>query len=251
MATNTFAGPFADAAGAPADCALICLPFAGGGAGFYRAWKDLKGLPAGGPAVVPLQLPGREELFIDEPFRDAVVAGERLAEQVADIGGRYGRIALFGHSLGAVLAYEIARNLDGAGTGSPCHLFVSGSPGPWSGRSDRATGLDDAGFLAQVESFAGYKHEALEDPDMRELLLPLLRADVEMHEDYKPVSKDPLHIPVTSLRGTDDELVTREQADEWRAATAADFQLVEIPGSHMYLADDPAPLLAAVTRTLG
>ncbi|MEV5242002.1 alpha/beta fold hydrolase [Streptomyces cinnamoneus] len=244
MATN----PFADDAEGRTHCALICLPFAGGGAGFYRAWKDL---PEGSPAIVPVQLPGREELFVDEPFRDAVQAGAELARQVAELSRGYERFALFGHSLGAVLAYEIARNLDEAGLRRPDHLFVSGSPGPWTGRDDRATGLDDDQFLAQVEAFAGYKHEALEDPDMRELLLPLLRADVEMHENYKPVSDRPLGVPITSLRGDDDELVSREQAEQWRAATSADFELLEVTGHHMYLADDPRPLLDAVVRTLG
>ncbi|MEW2079284.1 thioesterase II family protein [Streptomyces sp. NPDC017966] len=244
----TATNPFDGDARVRADCALICLPFAGGGAGFYRGWKDL---PDGSPDVVPLQLPGREELFLDEPFRDAVQAGERLATEVAEKTRGYRRVALFGHSLGAVLAYEIARHLDRAGTGRPARLFVSGSPGPWAGRSDRATGLDDDAFLGQVEAFAGYKHEALEDPDMRELLLPLLRADVEMHENYRPASRDRLGIPITSLRGSEDELVSREQAEQWREATAADFEVCEIPGHHMYLADDPAPLLAAITRTLG
>ncbi|MFI7291529.1 thioesterase II family protein [Streptomyces anulatus] len=244
MATDPFDG---DDRGR-ADCALVCLPFAGGGAGFYRGWKDL---PEGSPDVVPVQLPGREELFLDELFRDAVEAGRQLAPRIAELTRGYRRVALFGHSLGAVLAYEIARNLDRAGAARPVHLFVSGSPGPWTGRSDRATGLDDDAFLGQVEAFAGYKHEALEDPDMRELLLPLLRADVEMHENYRPPSRDRLGIPVTSLRGTTDDLVTREQAEEWREATAAEFGFLEIPGHHMYLADDPAPLLAAITRTLG
>ncbi|GDY54619.1 hypothetical protein SVIO_052420 [Streptomyces violaceusniger] len=86
---------------------------------------------------------------------------------------------------------------------------------------------------------------------MREILLPPLRADVEMHENYKPVSEQPLRTPLTSLRGTEDALVSRDQAREWRAATVAAFELLEIPGHHMYLADDPAPLLAAIGRILG
>jgi surfactin synthase thioesterase subunit len=238
MAPNSVAG----------EVALICLPFAGGGAGFYRAWSQL---PEGCPDILPLQLPGREELFIQEPFHNAVEAGQWLAEQVAEVSGDYDRIALFGHSLGAVLAYETARNLDESGDGRLTHLFVSGSPGPWTGRAERATELDDEEFIAKVEHFAGFRHEALADPDMREILLPPLRADVEMHENYKPVSERRLGVPVTSLRGTEDALVSRDQAAEWDSATDAGFDLVEIPGRHMYLVDDPQPLLAEVVRALG
>ncbi len=225
---------------------LVCLPFAGGGAGFYRAWKDL---PADAPRIVPLQLPGREELFLDEPFHDAVDAAEALAPRVADLAGD-GPVALFGHSLGAVLAYEVARRLEQDAAVNLTHLFVSGSPGPWTARTRRATGLDDDGFLARVREFAGYEHDALADPDMRELLLPILRADVEMHENYKPVSDEPLRTPVTSLRATDDHLVTREQAEEWRRATTAAFRLVEPRGGHMYLTESPLPLLDAVAADL-
>lgn len=225
---------------------LVCLPFAGGGAGFYRAWKDL---PASAPRIVPLQLPGREEKFIEEPFRDVIEAAAALAPRVAELTGG-GPVSLFGHSLGAVLAYELARRLEHDPGVDLRRLFVSGSPGPWTGRSRRATGLNDDEFLDRVQEFAGYQHDALDDPDMRELLLPVLRADVEMHENYKPVSDELLSTPITSLRGASDELVSLEQAAEWRDATSADFELVEMPGRHMYLVESPLPLVEAVVRAL-
>ncbi|MEU9304034.1 alpha/beta fold hydrolase [Streptomyces sp. NPDC048269] len=221
---------------------LMCLPFAGGGAGFYRAWKDL---PADAPRVVPVQLPGREELFLDEPFRDAIAAADALAPRLAELAeGR--PTALFGHSLGAVLAFEIARRLERDPAVELTHLYVSGSPGPWTGRARRATGLDDEAFLARVQEFAGYEHDALADPDMRELLLPILRADVEMHESYRPASDEPLRTPITSLRATEDALVTRAEAEEWRQATTGTFRLVEPAGGHMYLTESPLPLIDAI-----
>lgn len=226
--------------------ALVCLPFAGGGAGFYRAWKDL---PDRAPRIVPLQLPGREELFIEDPFLDVIDAADALAPRIAALAGP-GPVSLFGHSLGAVLAYEIARRLESDPGVELRHLFVSGSPGPWTGRTRRASGLPDDAFLSRVQEFAGYEHDALADPDMRELLLPVLRADVEMHENYKPVSDEPLRTPVTSLRATGDQLVTREQAGEWRTATTGAFRLVEPEGGHMYLIDSPLPLLDAVAGDL-
>ncbi|MFD7901704.1 thioesterase II family protein [Kitasatospora sp. NPDC059747] len=224
---------------------LVCLPFAGGGAGFYRGWKNL---PAHAPRIVPLQLPGREELFLDEPFTDAATAAAALAPRVAELAD--GPVALFGHSLGAVLAFELARALEQQPAVDLVHLFVSGSPGPWTPRTRRATGLDDDAFLARVQEFAGYQHDALADPDMRELLLPILRADVGMHEDYRPATDEPLRTPITSLRATGDTLVTREQAGEWRAATTAAFRLVEPEGGHMYLTESPLPVVDAVAAAL-
>ncbi|MCX4446060.1 thioesterase II family protein [Streptomyces sp. NPDC087866] len=225
---------------------LVCLPFAGGGAGFYRAWKNL---PVHAPDIVPLQLPGREELFVEEPFRDAAEAADALAPAVAALTGG-GPVALFGHSLGAVLAHEVARRLEQDPAVELTHLFVSGSPGPRTGRSRRATGLDDDAFLARVQEFAGYRHDALADPDMRELLLPVLRADVEMHENYRPATDEPLRTPVTSLRGTDDRLVSRDEAAEWQHATTGAFRLVELAGEHMYLTESPLPLLEAIGDAL-
>lgn len=224
---------------------LVCLPFAGSGAGFYRGWTDTH---AHGIAVLPVQLPGREELFVDPPFTNAIEAAAYLAPRVIELTEGLPRFALFGHSLGAALSYEIARELDRLGHPGLTHLYVSGSPGPWHGRDARATGLDDAEFLARVQEFAGYRHAAFDDPDLRDLLLPLLRADVAMHEDYKPSSDEPLRIPVTSLRGADDALVSREHAQQWRATTRAGFSYLELPGGHMYLADSRHALLRIVAE---
>jgi surfactin synthase thioesterase subunit len=226
---------------------LLCLPFAGGGAGFYRAWRRL----AVGPVeVVPLQLPGREERFADALPSDLITAARELARDGVRACADRGPVALFGHSLGAVLGYEVAREIDRARPGLVCHLFVSGSPGPWTVRARRATGLDDSEFLARVKEFAGYQHEAFDDPRLREVLLPVLRADVAMHESYHPASEEPIGIPVTALRGADDQLVSRAQLEQWRPATTARFAVAELPGSHMYIAEGPSALLELVGRTL-
>ncbi|MEU6925626.1 MULTISPECIES: alpha/beta fold hydrolase [unclassified Streptomyces] len=230
-----------------ASFSLICLPYAGSGAGFYRPWNALR---SHGIQVVPLQLPGREELFLDEPYEDVAEAAKALAPKVVDLVGRQAPFGLFGHSLGAVLAYELAREVELLGGTRLSHLFVSGSPGPWDGRAERATGMDDDEFVRRIGEFAGYRHEAFDDPDLRELLLPLLRTDVAMHENYKPASDEPLSVPVTSLRGADDVLVSREQAHGWNASTTGRFTYREVPGSHMYLVDSPQSVLDAVSAEL-
>ncbi|MFD8700710.1 thioesterase II family protein [Kitasatospora purpeofusca] len=219
---------------------LACLPFAGSGAGFFREWEKL-GIPD--VTLLPVQLPGREERFLDDPFAGIADAVAELTPRILADAGDRADLALFGHSLGAVLAYEIARELERIGHPGLRHLFVSGSPGPHDGRTERATGLADEEFIAGVQRFAGYRHAAFDDPELVEVLLPILRADVELHENYRPTGTELLSVPVTALRGERDELVSRAQAEQWAATTSGPFSYRELPGGHMYLVDDPERLL--------
>jgi len=225
---------------------LVCLPFAGAGASFFHPWQTIAGDAV---RVLPLQLPGRERLIDAEPHRDVHLATDDLLAQLRERADDP-RIVLFGHSLGAVLAYELAHRLVHEPGVELVRLFASGSPEPGSGREQRATGLSDDEFLARVSEFAGYTHEALEDPEMREMILPTLRADVEMHENYAPSTSDPLPAPITVIRGEDDELVSYEDAAAWSKVSGLDFDHVEVPGGHMYLADTAPALLRLITSTV-
>jgi surfactin synthase thioesterase subunit len=229
--------------------ALVCLPFGGAGASFFRPWSAFAGDRL---AIVPLQLPGRERRIDVEPYRDLHEAADGLlTDLLRELAGTT-RVALFGHSLGAVLAYELTHRLGvRAGTDlEVVQLFVSGSPEPGARRALRATGLPDDEFVGRLAEIAGYRHEALEDPEMRELILPTLRADVEMHENYVPSTGAPLAVPVTSIRGSDDNLVSADQAAAWSKITSADFDVAELPGGHMYLVDSAPALLRLIDATV-
>lgn len=216
--------------------ALLCLPFAGAGASFYHPWQAFTGDSL---TVLPVRLPGRERLIDVEPYRDVHAAVDGvLPDVLADLGD-IRRVVLFGHSLGAVLAYELAHRLVTVPDLDVVRLFASGSPEPHTQRARRATGLSDDEFVAQVREFAGFSGEALDDEEMRELILPTLRADVEMHENYVPSTDLPLPVPITAVRGRADNLVSSDQAAGWAKATSRDFELVEPPGGHMYLTEDP------------
>jgi surfactin synthase thioesterase subunit len=223
---------------------VFCLPFAGAGATFYRGWPT----PPDGIEIVPVQPAGREERFHEDPY-DSIAAAlddlvPALREQCAD-GRPY---ALFGHSFGAILAYELARELNTTQATEPLWLMASGSAAPGVPLGRHSSDLDDDEFVTRVEQLAGYVHPALADPDLREVVLPVLRADVHLHETYRPADARPLSVPITVLRGTDDHQVGADDCRAWAQRTTAQCVMRELPGGHMHLADDPAPVLAAMAH---
>ncbi|MFF3412465.1 thioesterase II family protein [Streptomyces sp. NPDC002742] len=215
--------------------ALMCLPYAGAGASLFRPWREQ---PDRAFQVTPIQLPGREERFIEDPYTSVGEAAAGCAERVtAAAQGR--QFALFGHSFGAVIAYETARLLVADGAPLPQRLIVSGAAAPGVARPYLGVdGLSDDELVERVGALAGYDHEAFADPDLRELIVPALRADMAINETYRPGTVDPLPVPITVLRGMDDDLVTRMDAELWSGHTTAGYELLDMPGGHMYFAED-------------
>ncbi|MEU8774459.1 alpha/beta fold hydrolase [Streptomyces sp. NPDC048606] len=231
----------------PEPVPLLCLPYAGAGASVFAKWHPLT---PPGVLLAPLQLPGREERTDEEPLREVAEAVRALLPAAEAAAAGHRRVALFGHSMGAVLAFELARALEERTEIPVAHVYVSGSPGPFHGRTESAADLDDDAFLAAVETFAGYRHPVWEVAEFRELLLPMLRADVAMHEGYRPLSQAPVEAPVTCLRGDADALVGAGDAAEWGKVTTGAFTYAELPGGHMYLLDAPGELLRLIAADL-
>ncbi|MFI5726999.1 thioesterase II family protein [Streptomyces cyaneofuscatus] len=221
---------------------LVCCPFAGAGTAFFRPWR--RHAPPG-VEVVPVLLPGRERLVEAAPLHEVEEAVRTvLAETAERVAGT--RVVVFGHSSGGVLAYALARALLAETRTEVIRLFVSGARGPAVPPPHRATGLPDEEFLARIEDFAGYRHPALADPEMRELILPTLRADVEMYENYRHDPADRIPVPITAVRGSVDELISAADVRGWSSATSAGFESVELPGGHMYLTERAPELLQLV-----
>ena len=152
--------------------------------------------------------------------------------------------------MGAILAYELAKQIMATTKIEIILLVVSGSPGPLSKRLVRATELGDQAFLNRIEEFAGYKHDALKNPDMCELLMPLLRADVEMHENYNHINFQALPVVTMAVRGNSDALVSSEQIAQWQCATTKTLQKTECLGGHMYLTENPEKLLRVIEEKI-
>jgi surfactin synthase thioesterase subunit len=229
---------------------LVCLPFGGSGAAFFHPWAAFA---EDGLEVVPMRLPGRERLIDVEPHRTVKDAVDAMLEDLRKELDGPADVVLFGHSVGAVLAYELAHRLVTVPGVVVRHLVVSGSPGPSTERPHEIRASvreDDDAFLAQVQVLSGHVDQALYHPDLRELLLPALRADVTMHENYVPSTTEPLSVPITAVRGTGDELVATDDIREWAEFTAAGFTVAELPGAHMYVVDSGEAVMNLIQNAI-
>ncbi|RDG36795.1 thioesterase II family protein [Streptomyces corynorhini] len=214
---------------------VMCLPYAGAGAGVYRPWKTLA---TGRARAVPVQLPGREEEFSAPCYASfhACVADVTRRVTEAAAGEPF---AIFGHSFGGLIAFETARRLYETGGPLPERLIVSGTRSP---RHRGYTALSDDGEEAvntlKRDSLRGF--EALDHPELRALLLPTLRADarlLQQYSDYRPQMLDPLPIPLTAVRGVSDTVATAEGVADWKTFTTKEYAEFEMPGGHLYLLD--------------
>ncbi|MFD5657805.1 thioesterase II family protein [Streptomyces hirsutus] len=226
---------------------LVSFPHAGAGPSFFAQWWNLA---SPGLDVAPVGLPGREKRFAEPPLEYVSDAVDDALPQIRAQAGGYRGVCLFGHSLGAVLAYETACRLRADADVPVMGLVVSGSAGPAHRHDLGATGLSDDAFLATVERATGYRHEALDEPELRELLLPALRADIAMHERYRSSGTTVLDVPVLAVRGAEDHLIDAEMLGQWQEVTTTRFDTRSLPGGHMYLADSPGPLLRLICDSL-
>jgi surfactin synthase thioesterase subunit len=234
-------GPVTDAA-----TTLVCLPHAGGSASFF-----FPGSRALAPAVdvLAVQYPGRQDRR-REPLIDSL---PELADRIVDALERLGdrRVALFGHSMGAVLAYEVALRLPGSGRPAPSRIFVSGRRAPSRYRDHRSLHLrSDREILAEVRRLRGTDTAAIDDPDIREMFIPAVRSDYRAVETYRYDPARLLDCPVTVLTGDRDPLVTIDEARAWKGHTTGPTEVVVLPGGHFYLVEQSASVLDLIRRRL-
>lgn len=226
---------------------LFCFPYAGVGASVYRLW------PAGLPPeveVCAIQLPGREGRLRESPMTSIHAMTQALLPELLPWFDR--PFAFFGHSMGAILAAEVARSLRATGLKTPGWLMVSGRRAPHLPDSEpRLTGLPDEQFVSEINRrFGGIPAQVMEDRELMALLLPTLRADIVALEGYLRTDASAFDFPVAVFGGLDDARADRKALDAWRAQTTSDFRLRMFPGDHFYLNPRRADLLAEVTSIL-
>jgi surfactin synthase thioesterase subunit len=230
---------------ATATWQLFCFAHAGGGPLFFRSWRSAL---APDIAVRPVLLPGRERRLAETPYRQVAPLLNPLCAGLAPhLRPPY---AFFGHSMGAVVAYEAARRLAATPAGGPACLVVSGRPAPGRGRDRGLARLPDAEFTEVVGRLNGTPPEILAEPDLMSLLLPGLRADFELAETYQPLPGARLACRVAAYLGADDPDVSRADMLAWRDVTSGPFTMRVFRGDHFYLREGPADVLTALRSDL-
>jgi surfactin synthase thioesterase subunit len=209
---------------------LLCLPHAGGSATFFRPWREKL---AEVVDVVPLEIAGhgaRRNEPLPVTFEAALASVWHVAREHAR-----GHYAVFGHSLGALYAFELARRL----ARPPLALVVSGRNAPaLSAEMPDCHELPDSAFADRLASYGGIPSEVYRDPALMRLFLPVLRADMRIAERYRRLAAPSLRCPVIALYGEHDPLVSREGATGWRHETLGGCEIFAVPGDHFCLKEE-------------
>ncbi|RCG28782.1 thioesterase [Streptomyces diacarni] len=220
---------------------LVCFPHAGGSATFYL---PVSRMLSPSIEVVPVQYPGRQERRGEPCVSDIGELADRVVEELLSLNTK--PLALFGHSMGAVVAYEVARRLESKEI-KPLRLFVSGRRAPSRTRGGRVRQRDDNGLIDELKKLSGTDSQILDDPDMLRMILPAVRSDYKAVESYRHTPGPRLDCPVVALTGDDDPQVTLDEATAWSEHTVGGFALKVYEGGHFYLNSHTAAVLEVIS----
>jgi medium-chain acyl-[acyl-carrier-protein] hydrolase len=222
---------------------LFCFPYAGGSASVFRDW--INSFPQG-IDVCPIQYPGREKRIFEASFTSMECLTEELANVLLpelDIP-----FAFFGHSLGALISFELARRLQRNGV-SPVHLFVSSYRAPIIAKRKAPMHLlPDAEFVERLREYNGTPDAVLQNNELMKLLLPTLRADFALHETYVYSAGVPLTCPISAFGGLEDLEVKINDLELWRDQTIDSFRLQMFQGDHFYIHNNDKSLINTIIK---
>ncbi|MDT0344370.1 thioesterase II family protein [Streptomyces litchfieldiae] len=225
---------------------LVCFPHAGGAASFYypvsqALHPDIE--------VLSLQYPGRQDRRTEPPVPDIMPLAEQVAEAL--LPWKEGPWAFFGHSMGAVVAFEAARILEGTPGAAPLtQLIVSGRRAPGTRRDEAVHERDDDGLIAEMRRLNGTESGVLDNEELLRMVLPALRNDYRAIETYRGDPGARVSCPITALIGDDDPKATVEETRAWAEHTTGGFDMHVFRGGHFFLVDRQLEVLELITSSL-
>jgi medium-chain acyl-[acyl-carrier-protein] hydrolase len=232
---------------AQARARLFCFPYAGGTATSFRPWAQH--LPPG-VELRGVQPPGRGSRMLEPPFTDL----EEMVTSLVKVIGEHSDkpMAFFGHSMGAVVAFELARRLRRESKPGPFHLFLSGRrAAQLPSDEERTFDLPEPEFLDSLRRLNGTPREVFEHAELLQLMLPLLRADFSVCQTYDYRPEPPLNCPITVFGGVEDPEAGREALEAWSAQTSGGFTLHMLPGDHFFVNTSQALVCRLLAGHLG
>lgn len=230
----------------PCEINLVCFPYAGGSASVFRRWHC--GLPDH-VAVYGLEMPGRSVRFREPLVRSSSALIPQVgAALLAHIDGPF---AFFGYSMGAILAFETARWLREMHGVLPIHLYVAAMSAPHlpAAKQMRHT-LGDESFWSGIKHLNGTPEELANNAEFIEVILPILRADVQIVETYTYTASRPLSCPITALAGSADRDCPSDTVVKWRAHTSARFRFQMFSGQHFFIRTEEQAVLQLLSADL-
>lgn len=225
---------------------LFCFPYAGGWALNFRTWPE--SLPTT-VEVCPVQLPGRGTRLLEPPFTRLEPLVQALA--IALFPHLDKPFAFFGHSMGGLVSFELARLLRRKYGLGPVHLFVSGCRAPHvPATKPQIHALPEPAFLEELRHLNGTPEAVLKNAELRQLFLPALRADFAVVETYVYTVEPTQDFPITAFGGLQDPQLSCDQLEAWRDQTNASFSLHMFPGDHFFLHSAQPLLLQTLSQKL-
>ncbi len=228
---------------------LFCFPYAGGGRSIFRPWLDTQGMLPAEVDICPVYLPGRESRLREPLFTRLPPLVEALShalEPFLDVP-----FAFFGHSMGALISFELARYLRRIHHLGPAHLLISSHRAPQLPDSNIPFhDLPEPELIDLLSRLGGTPQAILQHEELMKVILPILRADFELCETNVYTPEPPLDCPISVFGGEQDTMVSVQELEPWQVQTQRSFSLHLLPGDHFFLHSQQDRLLQALSQEL-
>ncbi|MET8008526.1 alpha/beta fold hydrolase [Streptomyces sp. NPDC005271] len=227
---------------------LLCFPYAGGSASYFL---PLSKALTPSVEVRAVQYPGRQDRYREPCVEHLHTLADAVVQALREIDGLFDKpLALFGHSMGATLAYEVALRLEKGLGVTPAVLFASGRRGPSTHRDENVRLRDDDGLVRELRLLDGTNGAVFQDEELLRMALPAIRGDYSAIETYRCVPGERVSCPITVLTGDADPKTTIDEARAWQEHTTGAFELQVFPGGHFFLNDQVPVVVKTVAERL-